>query len=301
MRKLPSVCICGTGEWAYSIRSTTEQRSSNLILKAYSKALYASWFYYAPDRILLDCGEGASLYLRQEIFAVEKIFISHGHIDHIAGILTFLCLRQGTKGDNEKPLTIYYPDGDRSMTIMRETARKMLGNYLKFELNWEPVNPGDRIPLKKGRFMEVFQADHHVDNPLVFVVTEERKHLKPELRGTPGPELAKLSAEEKYAYANAKVLAYSGDSMPIDPDVYRKAGILIHECTFLNENDRKYRVHSSVQEVFDLARDAEVERLILAHISPRYFRRDIQRLLDKVETHDLNYECVIPERICQFD
>jgi len=27
---------------------------------AYSKALYSTWIYYSPDRILFDSGEGAS-------------------------------------------------------------------------------------------------------------------------------------------------------------------------------------------------------------------------------------------------
>src|SRR5210317_1992004 len=91
-----------------------------MVLKCYSKALYSSWYFYAPDRLMFDCGEGAASRLSQEIFAVEKIFLSHGHVDHIAGLLPFVCLRQSTKGDNEKPLQIYYPKGDRSVLTMKE-------------------------------------------------------------------------------------------------------------------------------------------------------------------------------------
>ncbi|MCJ8329130.1 MAG: MBL fold metallo-hydrolase, partial [Lentisphaeria bacterium] len=96
-----------------------------MIIKNFSKALYSSWHYYAPDRILFDCGEGAALHLKQEIFAVQKIVLSHGHIDHISGLLSFLCLRQSTKGDTEKPLDIYYPEGDRSIGIMIKAANEM--------------------------------------------------------------------------------------------------------------------------------------------------------------------------------
>ena len=235
-----------------------------MLMKGYSKALYSSWYYYAPDRLLFDCGEGASLYLRQEVFAVEKIFISHGHIDHMAGLLPFVCLRQSTKGDNDKPLTIHYPEGDRSVGIMRKTIKDMLGRYVKYHLKWVPINPGDRVELKKGRYMEVFKADHQIENPLAFVITEDRKKLKSDLQGTPGRELAAMSDEEKYDYRPAKIFAYSGDSMPIDPEIYRNVEILLHECTFLNPDDRKYPVHSNVQEVFDLAKEAGVKRFIFS-------------------------------------
>ena len=280
---------------------TLENRIPFMILKGYSKALYSSWYLYAPDRLLFDCGEGASLYLRQEIFAVEKIFITHGHMDHMAGLLPFLCLRQSTKGDNSKALRIYYPEGDRSMEVMKRTVKEMLGRYLKFQLEWLPINPGDKIELKKGRYMDVFKADHQIENPLSYVITEDRKKLRESLLGTPGRELAAMSDEEKYDYRPAKIFAYSGDSMPLNPDVYRDVNILLHECTFLDVTDRKYPVHSAVQEVFDLARDANVGRLIVTHISPRYFRKEIPGLLDKIDTHGIDYDIIVPERVCRFE
>ncbi|RMD84106.1 MAG: MBL fold metallo-hydrolase, partial [Lentisphaerae bacterium] len=225
-----------------------------MILKGYSKALYSNWYYYAPDRLLFDLGEGAGLFLRQEVFAVQKIFISHGHVDHFGGLLSFLCLRQGTKGDNEKALQIYYPAGDRSLEVMQRSIREMLGHYIQYQLEWIPLNPGDRVPLQKGRFLQVHRADHPADNPLIFVICEERKKLKGHLHGRPGQELAKLPAEEKFDYYTAKLFAYSGDSMPVNPEIYRGAAILLHEATFLVAGDRRGLIHSTAQEVFDLAK-----------------------------------------------
>ena len=271
-----------------------------MILKAYSTALYASWYYYAPDRLLFDCGECAASILRQDIFAVESIFISHGHVDHIAGLLPFLCLRQSTKGDNDKPLNVYYPEGDRSLNTYRRALDAMIGHFVKYPLTWTGLNPGDTVPLRKGRHLHVLRADHNVDNPLSFVIAEERKRLRPELRGTPGPELARLSNEEKHEVTRANLFAYSGDSMPLAPDCYRGAEVLLHECTFLDEADRKYPVHSAIQEVLDLARDAEVQRVILTHISPRYFRRQIPGLLEKADHHGIPCDYVVPGRLNRF-
>ncbi len=271
-----------------------------MIIRAFSRALYSSWYYYAPDRILLDCGEGAGLYLRQDIFAIEKIFLSHGHVDHIAGLLPLICLRQGTKGDNLKPLAIYYPEGENGIEIFKRTITEMLGNYVRFPLEWITLTPGSRVELRKGRFMETFAARRHAERPLIYVVTEQRKRLKEELHGAPGPELAKIADKDKYDYRDVKILAYSGDSMPVDPAVYREVEILIHECTFLREDDRKYPIHSAIQEVFDLARDARVKRLILTHISPRYFRREIPELIHQAENHGIDYAWVDPDRVTEF-
>jgi ribonuclease Z len=53
----------------------------------YSKALYSSWLYYSPDRILFDAGEGASSILGNKAFAIRRVFVSHGHADHVAGLV----------------------------------------------------------------------------------------------------------------------------------------------------------------------------------------------------------------------
>ena len=222
-------------------------------------------------------------------------------MDHISGILSFLCLRQSTKGDTEKALSIYYPEGDRSIEILKSTADTMLGTYLKYKLDWIPMSVGDKILLKKDRFLKCYQADHGTENPMIFTISEQRKRLKQDLHGTDGKTLATMGDEEKYDYHEAIILAYSGDSMPVDPDIYKDAAILIHECTFLKASDRKWPIHSEVQEVFNLARDANVKRLILTHISPRYFLNRIEKLVQQVNTHDIPYDIIMPEQVNEIN
>ncbi len=272
-----------------------------MILKAYSKGLYSNWFFYAPDRLLFDCGEGASLFLKQGIFAVEKIFLSHGHIDHVAGLYSFLCLRQSTKGDTSKPLTIYYPEKDRTISILKESLQKMIGHFVRYELEWVGIKAGAKIEVRKNRFVNVFSAIHSANDPLGFTVSERRKRLKPGLLGTPGPELAKISVEEKFDYYDAKLFCYTGDSMPLPADLFRDSQILVHDCTFLNANDRKAPTHAASQEVFDSAHEANVETLVLCHISPRYHgRKQIESLLEKNETYGIDYRWILPGRVFEM-
>ncbi len=272
-----------------------------MILKAYSKGLYSNWFFYAPDRLLFDCGEGASLFLKQGIFAVEKIFLSHGHIDHVAGLYSFLCLRQSTKGDTSKALTIYYPEKDRTILILKDSLQKMVGHFVKYELQWVGIKAGDKIELRKDRFINVFAAIHSANDPLGFTVSEPRKRLKPELVGMPGQELAKIAQDDKFDYYDAKLFCYTGDSMPLPADTFRDSQILIHDSTFLDANDRKAPTHATSQEAFDCAHAANVEKLVLCHISPRYHnRKRIECLLEKNETYGIDYCWIPPGRVFEM-
>ncbi len=272
-----------------------------MIIKAFSKGLYSNWFFYAPDRVLFDCGEGAALHLRAGIFAIEKIFLSHGHIDHIAGLPLLISLRQSTKGDNSKPLFVYYPEGDRQIHVIKDTVDRMMGGYVKYPLEWISIESGYREQLRKGRVLEAFSVRHPADNPLGFSVIEKRKRLKAELAGTPGQDLAAIPTAEKFDFYEAKRFCYSGDTMPISPDHYADSEILIHDSTFLDADDRDGPTHSTAQEAFDVAHAANVQRLILAHISPRYMsRRQIESLIGKADSHGLDFDWIPTNRTVEF-
>lgn len=272
-----------------------------MILKAYSKGLYSNWFYYAPDRVLFDCGEGVTLFLKTGIFAIEKIFLSHGHVDHIAGLPALICLRESTKGDNSKPLTIYYPEQDRSIAHMRRFLDAMAGGFIKYPLVWTAVRPGDRIEVKKGRVVEAFKANHSGEQPLGFRILETRKRLKPELQQLAAPQLAEIPYDSKYDHYEANRFSYSGDTMPLSPDLFRGAEILIHDCTFLSRADRKAPLHCTADEVFATAKAAEVKHLILCHISPRYSSpRMIRALLAKVHCDDVRYDWIPHDEVFEL-
>ncbi|HON45254.1 MAG TPA: hypothetical protein PLR86_07940, partial [Planctomycetota bacterium] len=51
-------------------------------ITGFSLAKYSTWFYYKPDHLLFDAGEGVSVMMRNMIYGIEYIFISHGHGDH---------------------------------------------------------------------------------------------------------------------------------------------------------------------------------------------------------------------------
>ncbi|MCS7217287.1 MAG: MBL fold metallo-hydrolase [Candidatus Bipolaricaulota bacterium] len=247
-------------------------------LIVYSKALYSTWVYYSPDRILFDCGEGVSSYLENRVFAIKHVFLSHGHADHISGLMGLLNVRNNAMGDQEKELRVYYPAGSffvsELITYFARTNRN-----LQYELEWVPLQPGDRVPLLAGRhprYIEAFATVHARGEPsLGYNVCEVRRRLRPEYRDLPQEEIVALvraGKKEEISETYVQYLfSYGGDSVPLSPQLVRGTEILLHEATFLSELDRKEYKHSTVWEAIEVAKRAGVQKeLILFHLSSRY-------------------------------
>lgn len=264
-----------------------------MILKAKSKGLFSSWYFYAPDRLLFDCGEGVSLELSYNIFAIEKIVLTHGHIDHISGLMNLINLRHSTKGDTKKDLTIYYPAGDKTIEGYRQAITDITKPFLGYQLEWVAIDGGTEIPLKKGRILKAFKVNHGSQNPLGYNIIERRKKLHPDYAGLPGQEIAKIPDDKKYMYYDAIILSYSGDSMADNPDNYKNSELLIHDCTFLAPEDRDHPKHATAQEVMDLAKEAGVKQVVLTHISPRYQnRKTIYKFMQEIDSHGIPFKWV---------
>jgi len=269
-------------------------------LIGYSKALYSTWFYYAPDRILFDCGEGMSSYLENKVYAIQRVFLSHGHADHISGLMGLINIRNNAMGDREKDLTVYFPAGNHFISELivyfSRTNRR-----LRYNLEWVPLQPGDRVPLlegRHGRYLEAFATVHSPGEiSLGYNIVERRRRLKPEYRDLPQEEIVKLVRAGKKAEIteeyDQRIFSYGGDSVPLKPYFIRDTEVLCHEATFLRDEDRKEYKHSTVWEAIDVALEAGVKKeLILFHLSSRY-RRDIPKLEEEIRKRGLPFKVSI--------
>lgn len=253
-------------------------------LRGFSKAMYSTWIFYRPAHVLFDAGEGVATSLGNFVYAVENVFLSHGHYDHIGGITGFVLARAGAMGEKTKPLDIYYPKGDGLIEMARKYVRD-IARHVQFPLTWHPITPGTVIPLAAGNGTWSIRAfpTRHVRGmtTLGYVLEESRRRLKPELQGTAGPELAALRRERGADAITQEyqqpLLAYSGDAMPLDPDHVRGSTVLMHDATFLDGADREIQTHATVHEALEVCRDAEAGTACLYHVSTRYRRRDIEQ------------------------
>jgi ribonuclease Z len=276
-------------------------------LLMYSKALYSTWLYYNPDRILFDAGEGASSVLGNKSFAVRRVFLTHGHADHIAGLVGLINIRNNAMGDKEKTLTVHYPKGNYLVTEMM-TFLARTNRHLDYDLEWVPMEPGDRAELLAGqlpRYVEAFPTVHvHNEISLGYNVVEVRHRLKRELADVRQEEIVarvrregRESVTERY---HQRLFSYGGDSVPIRPAYVAETEVLCHDTTFLDERDRKEYKHATLAEAVATGRDARVKKeLICLHISSRYKARIREIQAASGQYDGLNFRVILvpPGRI----
>ena len=253
---------------------------------SYSKAMYSSWYYYMPANILLDAGEGIGTMLGNFVFGIEKIFLSHGHYDHVGGLPGLLLARNMAMGEKSKPVDIYYPENDYFMKVIMDYTKK-LGENFQFEISWKSVKPGDTLSLKKGGRKWEIQAfsTKHLRNGLTlgYKLIETRSRLKSEYSGFESVKIAEIVKEkgktaimEEY---KKNLWAYSGDSIAVDWKDINEVEVLLHDGTFLDSDDRKVMSHATIEEAVTVAKLAGAGCLILVHISSRYKRKDVLQKL----------------------
>lgn len=265
-------------------------------INGFSKAKFSTWFYYRPDGLLFDLGEGASIALGNGLFGIDIILLSHGHGDHIGGLPGFLRSRATSMGDNSKPLQIYYPARDVPIRQMRDYLEVSL-KYVPFLLEWFPLEEESEISLKAStRKVRSFYTNHVPNSQTMgFNLTEKRTRLKAEYRTLSQKELMQqiqiLGKEQVMEEYEKNLLTYSGDAMPVDPEKIFQTEVLLHDATFLREADRDMPTHATVDEVFDTAQAAQVKSLVLYHISSRYFKSEVEAYIREVaEERQVNFE-----------
>ena len=276
-------------------------------LLIYSKGLYSTWIYYSPDRILFDAGEGASSILGNKAFAIRRVFLSHGHADHIAGLVGLVNIRNNAMGDKEKELTIYYPSGNYLISEMMAFLART-NRHLAYGLEWVPLESGDRVELLAGqmpRYVEAFDTVHvHNELSLGYNVVEVRHRLRPGLADASQEEIVRLVQEkgkdEVAAPYDQRLFSYGGDSVAIKSSYIEETEVLCHDTTFLDERDRKEYKHATLSEAITTAREARVKKeLICFHISSRYKAKikEIAAASGRYEGLDFKVTLVPPGKI----
>lgn len=244
----------------------------------YSKALYSTWIYYSPDRLAFDAGEGISAILGNKVFAIERIFLTHGHADHITGLVGLINIRNSGMGDTEKPLTIYYPAGNWRVSELMHYIRRT-NRRLQYPLEWVPLEPSARLEIFSGqcdRHIETFATVHSGSEiSLGYNIVERRKRLKAEYRDMPQSEIVELvrqgKKDEISELYEKKLFSYGGDSVALNPKDVMETDILCHDATFLSEEERQDFKHATFSEALEVALRAQVQEAFFAmHISARY-------------------------------
>lgn len=256
------------------------------MLEGHSKAMFSTFLYYRPQRILLDCGEGAAMQMGTKVFGIEKILLSHGHIDHISGIPMVLFTRMAAKGDNTKPLLIFYPENDPDILRLKAYCDDQFSD-LPYQLFWIGIKPGHALHLGKEKSCVAYETKHDsTRTTLGYKFYEKRKKLKPEFKSLHSPNiveaLATMPLEDVMDVQDRIILNYTGDTVPLDVKEFENTDVVLHECTFLDGNDVKYKSHSVLEDVMKIMMQAQPKALFLYHISTRYSAAHAQKLVKEM-------------------
>lgn len=229
--------------------------------------------------VCFDIGRGPQFALTSDILC-----ISHGHMDHIAGIAYYLSQRyfQGMK-----PGTILLP------AEIESSVDEMLGCWQRIERQNTPyelvgMSPGDVHRIRKDFGIRALRT-HHGGPSLGFACISFREKLKEEYHDRTGEELVRMKREgvEIQYTIEVPTVTYLGDTGagPVfsDPDV-ADARILITECTFYeDEHRRKSRdgKHMHVSQLVEVLPQLKNQHLVLLHVSRRTGVPRSMRLLAK--------------------
>lgn len=262
----------------------------------HSTGLYSTWCYFPALDMLWDIGPGAVERIRKdygEPANIKHVFISHGHLDHLADLLTLVNTRHLAELNRKRqPLTVYHSEPDRDISRFRQLIRESYPQ-LNFDLKFVAIKPGDVVEVGQKWVVRAFRVQHGTHpSSLGFTLGQARRRLKAayaEIADTIGQKLRTLSPEEKKQYYEdyiSKALVYSGDAHTMPLSEAHGADYLIHDTTFLAPHSRLQHetpTHATLDEVLAFARAAQVKQLVLGHISPRYNQAEIHELTDFVQ------------------
>jgi ribonuclease Z len=218
----------------------------------------------------------------QQIIPINHLLLTHGHMDHSAGIAYYLSQRNFC-GISAGTLLAPEPLTEYIKTIL-DAWGQLDGNSIP--VNLVGVKPGDEYQIKPNLFTRVF-ATKHSRGSVGYTILEKRKKLKPEylkLSGLELVELKKRGVAIDYA-VELPLVSYLGDTQYgqfAQLNYVMSSKILITECTFfLGEHLERAQVgrHMHADDMVRLMEQSDNQHVILMHITQRTGIGDIRRAL----------------------
>ena len=242
---------------------------------------------YNGSSLLIDCGEGTQIAIREKGWSfrpIDIICITHFHGDHISGLPGILLAMSNS--DRTEPLTMIGPKGlERVVKALRVIAPE-----LPFEIKFiELTEPQQQIRLH-GYVIDAFKVNHRVtcygysisiERAGMFEVDKAKQNDVP-MRFWSRLQKGETIESDGRVYFPELVLGparkglkvtYTTDSRPTDSIVRnaKDSDLFICEGMYGEKGDVnnavKYK-HMTFEEAGRLAKQAGVKELWLTHYSP---------------------------------
>jgi len=217
-----------------------------------------------------------------QLIPINHVLLTHGHMDHAAGIGYYLSHR---KFCGQSPGTLLAP------VNLLGPIRQIINAWGRLDGNEIPVNlvgvrPGDEYRIKPNLFARVFPT-RHSRGSVGYAVIEKRKKLKEEYLKLTGPQIVELKKQGvtiDYP-VEIPIVSYLGDTRYVDfsqLDYIANSRILIAECTFFVDEhiDRADAGrHMHIDEFVRLIEGLNNEHIVITHLTQRTSMGEIRRIL----------------------
>lgn len=242
---------------------------------------------YNGSSVLIDCGEGTQIALKEKGWSfkpIDVICFTHYHGDHISGLPGML-LTMGN-ADRTEPLTLIGPKGlERVVNALRVIAPE-----LPFKIKYIEITEQEQTLEMNGYRLKAFRVNHNVpcygytleiDRAGKFDVARATAHEIPKnlwgvlQRGeTVECEGRTLTPDMVLGPARKGLkITYATDTRPTESIRRNAKGSDLFICEGMYgekekiKKAREYK-HMTFYEAAELARDAAVKEMWLTHYSP---------------------------------
>ncbi|MBL7134630.1 MAG: MBL fold metallo-hydrolase [Phycisphaerae bacterium] len=208
----------------------------------------------------------------REALTVNHVLLSHGHMDHVAGLPYYFAQRdfQAVAGGTALvPANLLEPLED----LMRAWGR-VEGHVPPHR--FVPMRAGDEHEIRRNLLARAFSSNH-IPGSLGFAVIDVRKKLKAEFSGLTEPQIIELKNKgvEITNRVEYPLVAFLGDSGPgeyVSLPCVANAFALLVECTFFDdEHMGRARAgrHMHIKDLPPMLEGMNNERIILVHVTRR--------------------------------